>query len=248
MVEVNTSLVGRLKERDADAWLELWEVFGPTLERMVASLARPHFSPETVQDIRQETLLQVLDKIGSFDAGRGVKFTTWLYAIAKHIVCAELSRRNALKRNRGVKPLPLEAVSEPDGGGPSPAADFERQVFRAKVYRAIRLVAKESGFLEFEVYKMKISRPIKAVDIAAVLGISEASVSRYLRKVRTRLREVLRQVVREYSWTDEEVAEIGKHSLDADDELFDTALGDIYAAVEEDQKCRHGPRAAQSPA
>jgi len=239
MVTLNTGLLQRLKERDSDAWLELWEVFGPAIERMVASIARRYFSPDTLQDLRQETLVQVFDRIGSFDAARGVKFSTWLYAVARNLVCAELTRRNALKRNRGQKPLSLDEVVEPDGGAASPAAEFERQVFRAKVYRAIRLVERQCGFLEFEVYKMKLSRSRKAVEIAAVLGISEASVSRYLRKVRERLRETLRRVVKEYSWTEEEVEEIGKHRLEGDDDLFDSALGDVYAAVEEEERRHH---------
>ncbi len=241
MVTPNTNLVRRLKERNSDAWLELWEVFGPAIERMVASIAKRYFSPETVQDLRQETLLQVFARIEDFDTRRGANFSTWLYAIARHIVCAEIARRNALKRNRGLKPLSLGDVLDLDGGAASPAAEFEKQVFRAKVYHAIRLVERRSDFLEFEVYKMKVSRPIKAVEIAAILGISEAGVSRHLRKVRERLRETLRQVVREYSWTQDEVEEIEKHRLDGDDELFDSALGDIYAAVEEEQKRHHHP-------
>src|SRR5262245_2344599 len=135
MVTLNTGLMQRLKERDSDAWLELWEVFGPAIERMVSSISRNYFSPDTVQDLRQETLVQVFDRIQGFDAARGVKFSTWLYAVARHIVCAELTRRNALKRNRGLKPLSLEEVVEPDGRAVSPAAEFERQIFRAKVYR-----------------------------------------------------------------------------------------------------------------
>ena len=241
MVTLNTGLIQRLKERDSDAWHELWEIFGPAIERMVSSIAGRCFSPETVQDLRQETLIQVFDRIQSFDSGRGVKFSTWLYAVARHIVCAELTRRNALKRNRGLKPLSLDEVVDPGGGAASPASEFEMQVFRAKVYRAIRLVERQSSFLEFEVYKLKVSRPLKAVEIAAVLGISEASVSRYLRKVRERLRETLRRVVKEYSWTEEEVGEIGKHRLDGDDDLFDCALGDVYVRVEEEQRRHHRP-------
>ena len=63
--------------------------------------------------------------------------------------------------------------------------------------------------------------------IAGIVGISEPSVSRYVKRVRERLRGTLREVVREYSWTDEEVAEIERHRLDASHDLFDTALGDI---------------------
>ncbi len=233
MITINTSLVHRLKERDRDAWFELWDVFGPAIERMVDSLARRYFSRDTVQDIRQETLLQVFEEIQRFDAGRGVKFSTWLYAIARHIVSAELAHRTAQKRNRGLKPLSLSSVPEPLAPAGS---ELEKQVFRAKVYRAMKLVEKQSDFLEFEVYKMKICRPMKSIEIAASVGVSEASVSRYLRRIRKRLQDALRDVVREYSWTPEEAAEIKDHGLDADQDIFDSALGDIYASMEEDHK------------
>src|SRR4029450_2389927 len=108
MVRVTTSFIDRLKGQDGQAWLELWDVFGPSLERMVASLSRAHFTPETRQDMRQETLLRAFEQIGKFDATPGVRFSTWLYGIAKHIVSEEVTRRSAQKRNRGVRPASLE--------------------------------------------------------------------------------------------------------------------------------------------
>ncbi|MEQ8767752.1 MAG: sigma-70 family RNA polymerase sigma factor [Planctomycetota bacterium] len=237
MFTINTQFVARLKEHDGDAWFELWEVFGPTIERMVYSLSSRYFSQETVKDISQETLMQLFEEIGRFDTQRGVKFSTWLYAIAKHIVASELTYRNALKRNKGVKPLSLSETFDEGTPVQSPQDEFEREVFRAKVYRAFKLVEKKSDFLEFEVYKMKISRKIRSLDIAAIMGISEASVSRYLKKIRERLRRTLAEVVREYSWTEEEFGEIGKNRLDSADEAqFDAAIGDIYLQMEQDHR------------
>jgi len=237
MFTVNTQFINRLKQHDGDAWFELWEVFGATIERMVLSLSSRYFSQETVKDISQETLMHLFEEIRRFDTQRGVKFSTWLYAIAKHIVASELTYRNALKRNKGVKPLSLNEALEQGSGEIAPQDEFEREVFRAKVYRAFKLAERSSNFLEFEVYKMKISRKIRSLDIAAVMGISEASVSRYIKKTRDRLKKTLATVVREFSWTDEEVAEIETHRLNtADDDLFDAAIGDIYVQMEEDHR------------
>lgn len=261
MTIVDTNLVLRLQDLNGDAWLEFWDVFGSSIERMVDSIARRCFSQETVQDIRQETLLQVFAEIGKFDVRRGVKFSTWVYAIARHIVSAEMAHRNAQKRGGGVKPVSLNDLALEDAREATPEADFEKQVFRAKVYRALKLVEKRSEFLEFQVFKMKVTpshgppgapaggRPVKSQDIALVLGISEASVSRYLRRVRERLREVLRDVVREYSFTEEEVDDIRRYRLDASDDILDAALGDICATVEEDRRRCHrvGKPAATLP-
>ncbi len=237
MFTINTHFIDRLKDHDGDAWFELWEVFGPTIERMVFSLSSRYFSQETVKDISQETLMQLFEEIGRFDTQRGVKFSTWLYAIAKHIVASELTYRNALKRNKGVKPLALNEALEQGSRRGTPQQEFELEVFRAKVYRSFKLVEKNSNFLEFEVYKLKISKKIRSLDIAAIMGISEASVSRYLKKIRERLQKTLAEVVREYSWTESEVGEIGAHQLDSsDDSSFDTAIGDIYVQMEQDHR------------
>ncbi|NUQ36106.1 MAG: hypothetical protein HUU29_14325, partial [Planctomycetaceae bacterium] len=110
MLNVNTDLLVRLKAKDASAWYELWEVFGPSIERIVGSIANRYFSQETVKDVSQETLARVYKEIARFDQKRGVKFSTWLYAIAKNVVLTELSRRNTQKRNSGEKPASLDGM------------------------------------------------------------------------------------------------------------------------------------------
>jgi RNA polymerase sigma factor (sigma-70 family) len=236
MLSASTRFIERLQRRDEAAWLELWEVFGHSIERMVESIARRYFSPETVKDIRQETLLEVFRNIERFDPGRGVKLSTWLYSIARHIVSAELTYRHAAKRNQGIKPLSLGDVEERGSPQPAPDEELEKELFRAKVYRAIQLVEKESDFLEFQAYRMRLTSRMRSTEIAAGLGISEPTVSRYLQKVRERLRRVLREVVEEYSSTTEELRPLDDQGLATDREAFDDALADIYATVERDRK------------
>ncbi|CAG0934210.1 partial ECF RNA polymerase sigma factor SigW, partial [Planctomycetaceae bacterium] len=86
MININTDLLGRLKKADSSAWYEMWEVFGPSIERLIGSIASRYFGQETIKDVSQETLARVYQEIGKFDPHRGVKFSTWLYAIAKHVV------------------------------------------------------------------------------------------------------------------------------------------------------------------
>ena len=84
MISINTDLLGRLKKADASAWYEMWEVFGPAIERLIGSIASRYFGQETIKDVSQETLARVYQEIAKFAPNRGVKFSTWLYAIAKH--------------------------------------------------------------------------------------------------------------------------------------------------------------------
>jgi RNA polymerase sigma-70 factor, ECF subfamily len=67
-----------------------------------------HFEP-FLQDVTQETLLRVLDRLDTFE-GRS-KFTTWVYTIAIRIALSELR----LKKWEEVSLDGLEDSQEPDG-------------------------------------------------------------------------------------------------------------------------------------
>lgn len=238
MLNVNTDLLLRLKANDSTAWYELWEVFGPAIERIVGSIANRYFSQETVKDVSQETLARVYKEIARFDMQRGVKFSTWLYAIARHVVLAELTHRSAQKRGGGMRPASIDDMEgfDPEADAELPV-EFEASVFRAKVLKALRTVEARSELLEFEAYRMKLLDEMQGKDIADQLGVSEASVSRYLKRTRQSLREEIALAVATYSWTTEEEAEAASAGLEkADDDAFDSALADVFRSAEDDRR------------
>ena len=67
-----------------------------------------------------------------------------------------------------------------------------------------------------------------AEDIAKQLGISEPTVSRHMKRVRTRLREDLKTIITTYSFTEDEIVEADQAGLASDDALFDEAICDIW--------------------
>ena len=232
----DTEFLRRLKGGDDAAWFELWEVFGPALERMVERFAHRCFTPDTVRDVSQETLMRLAREIHRFDPERGTRFSTWLFQIAKHVVSGEFAYRNAKKRGSGVRPGAIDPGAEPVGDGPQAPVEYERTVFRAKVYRAMRLAEQRLDFLPFEVYKAKILQGMLSKDIAKAMGVSEATVSRYIRKARETVRRTIEEVVHEYSFTAEEREEVARANLDRDDDGFDRSLADVYALEEESRK------------
>jgi RNA polymerase sigma factor (sigma-70 family) len=234
--QVDTEFLRRLRGGDDAAWFELWEIFGPALERMVERFGRRCFTPETIRDVSQETLMRLAKEVHRFDPERGTRFSTWLFQIARHVVAGEFAYRNAKKRGGGLRPDAIDPSREPAGSGVTPPTEYERAVFRAKVYRAMRLAESRCDFLPFECYKAKILRGMKSKDIAAAMGISEPTVSRYLRKVREVVRDTVREVVHEYSFTDEEVAEVRHARLHRADDEFDRSLAEIYAQEEDSRK------------
>ncbi len=236
MRTVDTEFLRRLRGGDDAAWFELWDVFGPALERMVEKFGHRCFTPETIRDVSQETLMRLAREVHRFDPARGARFSTWLFQIARHVVAAEFAHRNAQKRGGGVRPGAIDPGQEPAGDGVAPPVEYERAVFRAKVYRAMRLAEERCDFLPFETYKARILRGMKSKDIAVAMGISEPTVSRYLKKVRVVVRDTLREVVREYSFTEEEQDEVRRASLHEADGQFDASLAELYAQEEASRK------------
>jgi RNA polymerase sigma factor (sigma-70 family) len=237
LISINTDLLGRLKRADAAAWYEMWEVFGPSIERLIGSIASRYFGQETIKDVSQETLARVYQEIGKFDPKRGVKFSTWLYAIAKHVVYSELTSRNAQKRGGGSKPMSLEDTLYEVSTTSPPDQEFEMAVFRAKVYRALKEVEKTADFTEFECYRIRLTKGHQGKEIADAMGVSEASVSRYLKRVRDQVREAVKQAVMGYSWNDDEKAQFSGSGLTSnDDDGFDEALSEIYLKDEQTRR------------
>lgn len=225
---LTTSFVKRLRDRDESAWFELWEVFGPVLRAQLSKWGRGRIGVETVRDLTQETLAALSDSIERYDPTRGARFSTWLLSIAKHALGDEMDRRMALKRGGGRKPAEFDerfmaksAVVEAD-------AAYEANVFRAKVYAAIRKVEQESEFVIFQVYRMRVFDSMAGREVAEHLGVSEPTVSRYLQKVREQVRRRLTETICTYSFTDEEAGEADRAGLSGEDSMFDDALADIY--------------------
>jgi RNA polymerase sigma factor (sigma-70 family) len=233
---LDTEFLRRLRSGDDAAWFELWEIFGPALERMVERFSKRCFTPDTVRDVSQETLMRLAKEIHRFDPQRGTRFSTWLFQIARHVVAGEFAYRNAKKRGQGIRPGTIDPEREPAGDALTPPVEYERAVFRAKVYRAMRLAEQRCDFLPFECYKARILRGMKSKDIAVAMGISEPTVSRYLKKVRSTVRDTIREVVKEYSFTEDEHEEVRQARLDAASDDFDTSLADLYAKEEESRK------------
>lgn len=231
--QLTSSFVQRLRANDQAAWYELWEIFGPVIRAQLTRWGGGRIGHETVRDLSQETLAALSDSIDRYDPARGARFSTWLLAIAKHVLGDELDRRMAQKRGSGKKPTVLEEAWM--AGGASIGADeaYEAAVFRAKVEAAIRTVQHECDFVDFSIYEMRVFDGKSGKEVADAVGVSEPTISRRLAKVRTLLRDHISRTIALYSFTAEEREEAERNGLalnptKADDALFDDALADIY--------------------
>lgn len=228
MNQLTTSFVKRLRDRDETAWFELWETFGPVLRGQLAKWGRGRIGVETVRDLTQETLAALSDSLHRFDPSRGARFSTWLLSIAKHALGDEMDRRMALKRGAGRKPVLLDEKLTQAVASVQADEIYERNIFRAKVYAAIRRAESEAEFVQFQVYRMRVLEKLTGKDVAEQLGVSEPTVSRHLQKVRDMLRRRVGEMIATYSFTTEEYEEARLAGLNGADDLFDEAVCEIY--------------------
>lgn len=240
--DLTTSFVRRLRERDPGAWFELWETFGPVLRATLARWGKGYIGQETVKDLSQETLAALAQAIDRHDPSRGARFSTWLLAIARYTLGDELDRRMALKRGAGARPASLDVDMDRADALLRPDDAYEQAVFDAKIEAALRLVERDSDFMEFSVYRMRVLEGRSGKEVAVALGVSEPTISRRLAAVRARLRSHLRDVFSRYSFTEEEIAELERNGLDGnpmkppdpareDGARFDEAVADLYHRI-----------------
>lgn len=261
---MTTGFIQRLRSNDEAAWFELWETFGPVIRAQLMKWGKGRVGVETVRDLSQETLAALSNSIDRYDPSRGARFSTWLLAIAKHVLGDEIDRRMALKRGSGRGNAAFDESWMVAAGGLGADEAYEAAVFRAKVEAAIRAVEGECEFTDFAVYRMRVFDGQSGKEVAEAVGVSEPTVSRRLTKVRDLLRVRLREVMATYSFTREEMEEAERNGLalnpntpDGGDGLagptdrsadlaFDEAIAEIYHRQvqlrAEDRKLTSGAR------
>ena len=231
--DLTTGFIGRLRSRDPEAWFELWEIFGPILRNQLRRWGKGRIGVETVQDLSQETLAALAGAIDKHDPSRGARFSTWLLAIAKYTFGDEMDRRTALKRGGGKKPLSIEEEWGSPSPHPGPRDFYEQAIFAAKVEAAIRMTERESDFVDFSVFRMRILEGKSGREVGENLRVSEPTVSRKLATIRKRLRSHMTHIIAKFSFTEEEKEEglrnaLGTNPTKADDALFDEAIAEIW--------------------
>src|ERR1041384_1055176 len=128
---ITTSFVARLRANDQAAWFDLWETFGPVLRAQLTKWGRGQIGSETVRDLSQETLAALSDSIDRYDPTRGARFSTWLLAIAKHVLGDERDKRMAQKRGANKRAGEFDESWMAAAATQSVDAAYEAAVFRA---------------------------------------------------------------------------------------------------------------------
>jgi len=154
-----------LGSRGADQAVALAELRDYLQTRLPACL-RKHgeVPPDLIEDVVQEALLRILDRLGEFE-GRS-RFTTWCISLAARIAMTEL-------RKHRWRDVSLEALLDSGAPGPSSQLDGrdtpEDRLSQSKITRALQSLIDES-----------LTERQRVATVAEMCGMPQEEVGRRL--------------------------------------------------------------------
>ena len=170
-------LASRIRTGDGDAFAELYGATYDTLYRSVYYFLR---NPDDIRDALQEIYMAVYTNIGSLKIDR--LLLPWMRQIAYH-VCCDYARKNKLARDM--------SVELHDDFVPAQAADVSlQQVYDRDAWAWVRKALDACPVKERQAFLLRYESGLKLEEIAAFMGVSLASVKRYINSAKETLQQV----------------------------------------------------------
>ncbi len=181
MLDSHETLLQRLCRARVDAdWQRFCDLYTPYLQRSARQLC----ASDDVDDLVQDVLVCVLEKLPTFAGGTEASFLAWLRTITQN-------RWRELQRRRIPRAADSEAVPEPiapQDSDETEAADQRELLIR----RALELMKAEFEVTTWQACWQARALQRPAAEIASDLGIAEETVHQYTWRVMRRLREEFR--------------------------------------------------------
>jgi RNA polymerase sigma-70 factor (ECF subfamily) len=159
-VQNEESLVERAKQRDQEAFAQLYEEYFGRIYRYIVFKIGDEMEAE---DMTQQVFLKALRSISSF-RWKGVSFSAWLYRIAHNQVVDYLRR----KAKRVAVPLNESIAS----GGDDPQKVTEQRADIEQVLAA----AKHLTEAQREVISLRFAGDLSIAEVAKAMGRSEGAI------------------------------------------------------------------------
>jgi RNA polymerase sigma-70 factor (ECF subfamily) len=187
-VREDFELLDAWRAGDVAAGGELFQRHFPAIRRFF----RNKIAPEDAEDAIQRVFLACVESRDAFRGEASVR--TYLFTIARN----ELYRRIRKNAHDRVRAEPDLSVASLAALGLSPASVIARDEEHAMVLAALReLPVEQQVMLELKYWERASS-----ADLAAVMGIPEATVRTRLFRARRALREALERAAQGRSWED----------------------------------------------
>jgi RNA polymerase sigma-70 factor (ECF subfamily) len=183
-----SSLVERLKNRQAEAWQSFVRLYGP----LVYSWCRTRWrlQPQDAAEVLQDVVSRVLESIAAY---RGENFVSWLWAVTRSRA-ANFLKANPDRAEGGsdaqqrMAELPDIHVQETAGSGQEvPVADQLQGVLG----RALERVQSRAAASSWKAFWQVTVEGRKPADVAADLGLSVNAVYVASSRILSRLRQEL---------------------------------------------------------
>jgi RNA polymerase sigma-70 factor, ECF subfamily len=186
----DTSLLGRLREGDEQAFTALVECYHSSLLRLAMSFVS---SRAVAEEVVQDTWLAVLNGLGRFEERSSLR--TWLFTIL-----VNRARTTGVREARSV-PVPDAGPAVdasrfgPSGGWASPPEDWieeaEDRIDAVKLSELLRSGLDGLPVRQREVVLLRDVEGLSGSEVCDVLAISEANQRVLLHRGRSKLRQAL---------------------------------------------------------
>lgn len=177
--------VERARTGDAAALAELLQRYRDPVHAFAHRLLNGHPNAE---DVAQETFVRAFQRLDRFRFGRGARFSTWLFQLARHAALDEMRRQ----RRRPQRSLD-EQLREPPAPGPDAAQQLMHRELGAAIAEAVaRLPEDQRTVLVLTEYHAQ-----SAAEVAGVLKCSVRSAEARL----FRARQAVRADLARRGWT-----------------------------------------------
>ena len=177
--EIDEITVRRAAHGDAPATRQLVERYQHRVFALVSRMLGTRAQRATVEDLAQETFLQVFRKLRDFEPTGAARLSTWILTIAAHKSIDELRRRRP------------EPVAEVIAIG---SARADEAAVRRELVAAIESALAELSPELRAAFLLREYHGLEYAEIAKALAIDLGTVKSRLSRARTALRERLAEV------------------------------------------------------
>lgn len=183
--ETRASLLASLNESAShEAWDEFTAAYRPLIVRVALAKGLQHADAE---DLAQEVLAIVGQKIGEFDTSKAGSFRGWLGTITRNLVVNHLTRgKGPIGSGDSAVDAMLQQV--PDESDATATA-FDLELRRVQFRAAAETVKKQFSESIWQAFWLTTVERLSVAEVAERLGKSEGAIRMAKCRVMTRLRE-----------------------------------------------------------
>lgn len=191
MIPVPEGVLERARTGDAAAFRVLVETFQKPVYQTVFRLIGGRYA-DAVEDVAQDVFLKVFRSIDSFDAARGVRFSTWLYTFVRN-QCFDFLKKRRLPMQ------PLDAGSRSDDKAsfdlPSSSAEPGERALEGELNEQIGRAVANLPDDQRAAFVLREYQGLEYREIAAITGASEGTVKSRIYRAKEALRNALKRYV-----------------------------------------------------